>query len=313
MMNDSGSPDLNESKKGASTGGTGDVSDKVKKLMNQTIGNARKSSVYGGFILVTFVLWYLLSSGDFSFLLTLAALWRCFGLLLLLYKVAGGKTAKSVSAKTLQLYAVSFLARLLSITRHQGYLPFDKTGDWFYHVVEFVSFVAAILLIYGMLYPLNQTYDTKYDKFGNYKIPPQFGAIYLLVPCALLAVAFHPELNKEFFSDTCWTFSMYLESVAMIPQLYMFQKQANDQDNVVDAVLGHFTFTLGFSRIFELIFWVGSFKELSNSSGKLPGYIVLLSQIAQLLIMGDFFYYYAVSVSKGVPMELPISYTSTNV
>ncbi len=32
-------------------------------------------------------------------------------------------------------------------------------------------------------------------------------------------------LNSHFLADTTWAFSMYLESVAMLPQLYMFQKQ----------------------------------------------------------------------------------------
>lgn len=36
----------------------------------------------------------------------------------------------------------------------------------------------------------------------------------------------HPTLNKHFLSDTAWTFSMYLESMAIVPQLFMFQKQA---------------------------------------------------------------------------------------
>lgn len=34
-----------------------------------------------------------------------------------------------------------------------------------------------------------------------------------------------PGLNSHFLADTTWAFSMYLESVAMLPQLYMFQKQ----------------------------------------------------------------------------------------
>lgn len=36
----------------------------------------------------------------------------------------------------------------------------------------------------------------------------------------------HPSLNRHFLSDTAWTLSMYLESLAIVPQLYMFQKQA---------------------------------------------------------------------------------------
>jgi ER lumen protein retaining receptor len=61
---------------------------------------------------------------------------RCFGFGLLNFKMWGSRSAKSVSLKTLELYAVTFAVRILSIIRHQGYLPYDKTGDWFYHVVR---------------------------------------------------------------------------------------------------------------------------------------------------------------------------------
>lgn len=69
-------------------------------------------------------------------------------------------------------------------------------------------------------------------------------------------------------------------------------------------------FALGFSRIFELVFWLGSFKELSDWNGsQIPGYIVLLSQLGHLLVMGDFFFYYFRSLSRGMPMELPTTYS----
>jgi len=70
-------------------------------------------------------------------------------------------------------------------------------------------------------------------------------------------------------------------------------------------------FALGFSRVFELIFWVASFGELTHTNGsRLPGYIVLASQVGHMLVMADFFYYYFKSVSKGLPMELPTSTTA---
>ena len=61
---------------------------------------------------------------------------RCFGFGLLNFRMWSSKSAKGVSLKTLELYALTFLVRLLSIMRHQGYLPFDKSGDWFYHTVS---------------------------------------------------------------------------------------------------------------------------------------------------------------------------------
>jgi ER lumen protein retaining receptor len=196
-----------------------------------------------------------------------------------------------------------------------GYLPFDKTGDWLYHAVEIISLCASGLLLFAFFGPLKSTYEDKFDRFGNLPpVPAQYGAAYLLGPALILAIFFHPNLNKEFFSDTCWTLSMYIEAVAMLPQIYMFQKQAAEENGLVEAMIGHTTFALGFSRVFELIFWVGSFKELANEAGgKAPGYIVLLSQLAHLVIMADFFYYYFISISKGAPMELPQSYHNTNV
>lgn len=70
------------------------------------------------------------------------------------------------------------------------------------------------------------TYDEGADAFGNLHVPKELGAlVYLAAPCFVLAVLFHPGLNSHFLADTTWAFSMYLESVAMMPQLYMFQKQ----------------------------------------------------------------------------------------
>ena len=95
----------------------------------------------------------------------------------------------------------------------------------------------------------------------------------------------------------------------MLPQIYMFQKQAADLGGIVEALIGHTVFALGFSRVFELIFWLGSFRELADTAGsRLPGYIVLISQLGHLVVMADFFYYYFKSLSQGLPMALPTTY-----
>lgn len=284
--------------------------EETKRMLTNTFKDHTKNIyLWGGFFSASLLVFYFLSSGDFSFLLTYASFMRCFGFGLLNYKMWGSKTAKGVSIKTLQLYGLTFMARLLSILRHQGYLPFDKTGDWFYHFVEIMSLVAVGCATYGIFGPLAPSYDEKYDKFGNMHIPSAYGAAYLAGPCIILAIVFHPALNRDFLSDTCWTLSMYVEAVAMLPQIFMFQKQAADEGGTVEALIGHTVFALGFARIFELVFWLGSFKELSDWNGsRIPGYIVLISQLGHLLVMADFFYYYFKSLSRGVPMELPTTY-----
>lgn len=70
-------------------------------------------------------------------------------------------------------------------------------------------------------------------------------------------------------------------------------------------------FALGISRLFELTFWLTSYAELTHHSGStVAGYLVLLAQVGQLGVMGDFFYYYFRAVSEGKPMELPTSYSA---
>ena len=119
-------------------------------------------------------------------------------------------------------------------------------------------------------------------------------------------------LNKEFISDTCWTVSMYLEASAMLPQIYMFQKQTGAEGGLVEVLIGHTVFAVTFARIFEFFFWVGSFKELTDHyGGRLPGYLILLSQIVHLGMMADSFYYYFQSLRSGQPMNLPSSATAS--
>lgn len=117
---------------------------------------------------------------------------RCFGFGILNYKMLSSRTARGVSIKSLELYVSVFIFRLLSIMRHQGYLPFDKTGDWFYHLVETMSLVACSLAIYWIFGPLISTYADKHDRFGNLHIPSELGALYLFVPAILLAAILHP-------------------------------------------------------------------------------------------------------------------------
>ena len=117
---------------------------------------------------------------------------RCFAFILLSYKVWTSYSAKSISAKTLQLYVVVFVLRFIGI-RHQGYVPNDHTGEWFYHFCEFVSLISILAVIYAISFPLASTYEASYDSFGNLApVPHKFGAVYLIVPCAIFAIFFHP-------------------------------------------------------------------------------------------------------------------------
>merc|ERR1712071_207111 len=269
------------------------------KALNQNI------LMWAGFFTVSIFVYYVLSGGDFSFLMTYGAMSRMFGFGILIVKMFTSKRASGVSAKTLQLYCIVFVRRLSSIIRHEGYLPYDKSGDWLYHVVEFLSLLFSSAALWACLSKYKQTYQADLDKFGELNVPKGYGALWLGVPVLIVSCIFPPSLNNDWFSDVAWTYSMYLESVALIPQLYMFQKQKN---GVVELLTAHFVAALGFGRMLELAFWIYSYHELADHSGsRLPGYLAVFSQAVQLLLMIDFFWYYFKAVKNATPLVLPSS------
>jgi ER lumen protein retaining receptor len=259
--------------------------------------------IWAGFFTFSLLIYFMVSGGDFSFLMTYGAMARMFGFGILNVKTWKSRRASGVSIKTLQLYSLVFFFRLTSIFRHEGYLPYDKSGDWLYHIIELIAFIVTSSALYGCMVPFKGTYQADLDRFGEFNVPPGYGAVYLAGPALIVAIFIHPSLNSDFMSDVAWTYSMYLESLALIPQLYMFQKQAS---GVVELLTAHFVAALGFGRMMEFCFWMYSYHELATSAGsKLPGYLALMSQVMQLVLLVDFFWYYFQAVKNATPLVLP--------
>jgi len=286
-------------------GGDVDDGDKSKKGRKSLALQALNSNVlmWAGFFTFSLSIYFFLSGGDFSFLMTYGALARMFGFGILNVKTFKSGRATGVSIKTLQCYCLVFFFRLTSIIRHEGYLPYDKSGDWLYHVIESMALIFTASALYGCMVPFKQTYQADLDTFGEMNVPAGMGALYLAVPVMIIAIFVHPNLNSDFMSDVAWTYAMYLESLSLIPQLYMFQKQAT---GVVELLTAHFVAALGFGRVCEFSFWIYSYHELASSAGsRLPGYLALFSQFMQLVLMLDFFWYYYLAVKNATPLVLP--------
>jgi ER lumen protein retaining receptor len=275
---------------------SGKRSNALKSINNSVI-------MWAAFFTFSILVYYFLSSADFSFVMTYGSLSRMFGFGILNFKTFKTKKATVISVKTLQLYCITFACRLTSIIRHEGYLPYDKSGDWLYHVIEFMSLAFVATAMWGCLVPFKKSYQVEFDKFGEMHVPPGFGSVYLIIPCLALAIFIHPGLNQDFLSDVSWTFAMYLESVALVPQLYMFQRQ---NTGIVELLTAHFVAALGFGRVLEFTFWLYSYHELAHKSGSnYAGYLALISQFCQVLLMCDFFWYYYVAVKNATPLVLP--------
>lgn len=264
--------------------------------------NQRESKGYGSFILTVLGVYYFLSDGDFSFLLTLASMISCCSFFMLALYQETTKSCVGISAKMMQCYLVLQVCRLCAIVPFEGYLPFDSTGDWLYQVIESVILILAAAVVYTCSYRFPHTYSKDQDTFNHF---------YLIVPAFILGGLLHPSLNDNIPSDICWAVALYLESVASLPQLFMFQREGQ-----VHKWTAHFLAAQATSKIISFLFWASSFGELhnaqvaKNSANPLKGYVgywVLIMQGFQLLVMGDFTYQYYKCLVTGVPINRMLS------
>ena len=65
-----------------------------------------------------------------------------------------------------------------------------------YHLIEGLAFAMTCLVVYAGVGPLKASYQNTLDIFGNWQVDPEMGAIWLFIPCMLLAIFFHPSMNK---------------------------------------------------------------------------------------------------------------------
>ena len=253
---------------------------------------------WSSFISCTALLVWLFSDFDFSVLLTLSSLTSMFAFLMAANKILNQRHSVGVSLKMFECYAIVHSSRLLAILPFEGYLPYDSSGDWLYQSVEFLSLLLSCFIVYLIRKVYVSTYDSNADHFNH---------LYIISGGLIMSILFHPSLNSFMPADIAWTFSLYLESVTVLPQLFMFQRQSK-----VEAFLTHFLAAQAVSRALSFIFWSHSHHELNSVNrgrhgtaigGAFVGWSVLGMQLVQLLIMADFIYYYVRCIRKGVSVE----------
>jgi len=248
--------------------------------------------IWGSFTLFAFVVFMMFSSGDFSFLLTLASLVSTFSFLMVAVKIENGRTVQGVSLKMMECYCLIFVGRLIAIIPFEGYLPFDKSGDWFYQLCEAIGFCLAGTIVYFCRDRYQATHDPSTDQLNH---------LFLIFPAFALSLILHPNLNNFLPSDIAWAFALYLESVAVLCQLFMFMKEGQAQPHT-----SHFLAAQALSKLMSFIFWASSFSELSNPNHYIKAYVgnwVVAMQLVQLVVMGDFIYHYIQCIRKGIPVS----------
>jgi ER lumen protein retaining receptor len=147
--------------------------------------------------------------------------------------------------------------------------------------VVFIS--ATVSTCYLILAKFKATYDANHDSFR---------VEFLVVPVAGLAVLVNHELSPM---EVLWTFSIYLESVAILPQLFMISKTGE-----AESITSHYLFSLGSYRALYIFNWI--YRYYFDGFFDI---IVVVAGIVQTVLYCDFFYLYVTKVLKGKSLKLP--------
>lgn len=205
-------------------------------------------------------------TGDLSHLLAI---------IVLLLKIWKTRSCAGISGKSQILFAIVYLTRYLDLVT-----TFISVYNTFMKVVFIGASVATVFL---MFVKFRATYDRNHDSFR---------IEFLLIPTVILALL----INHEFtVLEVLWTFSIYLESVAILPQLFLVSKTGE-----AESITSHYLFALGSYRALYLINWI--WRYIMESHYDL---IAIFAGIIQTILYCDFFYLYITKVLKGKKLQLP--------
>ncbi|CAO3617132.1 unnamed protein product [Mucor hiemalis] len=205
----------------------------------------------------------------------IADLMHLASIFILLLKIRKTHSCIGISFKTQFLYSLVFLTRYLDL--------FAKRVSVYNTVMKVFFIVSSLYILYLMRYKYQATNDTELDTFR---------VEYLLVGSVILGV-----LSAYVYTvlEILWSFSIWLEAVAILPQLFMLQKTGE-----AETITTHYLFALGIYRALYLFNWIYRYVDEGHVD-----WIAWVAGSIQTALYSDFFYIYYTKVLKGEKFELP--------
>merc|ERR1712023_564117 len=205
-------------------------------------------------------------AGDMSHLLAI---------MLLLAKIWKSKSVVGLSGKSQVLYFIVFLTRYLDL--FSVYISLYDT------VMKIIYLSGSLVTCYFIYSKFKSTHNRDDDKFRM---------IFIIVPAAGMAALVHHDFTvMELF----WTFSVYLEAVAIMPQLQMIAETGE-----AEVITSHYLFFLGLYRALYIVNWYYRYTQ----EGMFDRIAVVAGCVQTVLYM-DFFYLYITKVMYGKKLTIP--------
>ena len=197
---------------------------------------------------------------------------------IIIYKIMRDRSSKGVSSKTFEIYLLVFCTRYLDLFMY--FISLYNTS------MKILFIGASAFIIYLMR--RNKKYGLDYDRIKEDNFPH-----YYLIPFALF-MTFLIHKDWSWWGLT-WSFSLWLESVAVFPQITIISKS-----NGTQAFIAHYLACLGSYRFFYILLWIYRYIKYRTVS-----WVSIFSGCLQVLLYGDFFYLYIKSYKQFIHSDLP--------
>ncbi|KAF2858896.1 putative ER lumen protein retaining receptor [Piedraia hortae CBS 480.64] len=199
-------------------------------------------------------------------------------IVILLMKMKSSSSASGISFKSQLLYLMVYITRYLDL------FWTNPTRSLWNTTFKIIFIACQSYVVYLMLADYKPTHDPNQDTFR---------VEFLLAGAAVLGVALPP---KYMITEMLWAFSIWLESVAILPQLFMLQRTGE-----AEAITTHYIFALGAYRALYIPNWI--YRHFVSEHIE-P--IAVVAGIIQTVLYSDFFYIYWSKVLQGKRFNLPV-------
>ena len=197
---------------------------------------------------------------------------------IIIYKIIRDRSCKGVSAKTFEIYLLVFCTRYLDL-----FMYFISL----YNTTMKILFIgASAFILYLMKY--NKRYSISYDRVKEDIFPH----VYLIPFALIMTLMIHKDWT---WWGLTWSFSLWLESVAVFPQITIISKS-----NGTLAYIAHYLVALGSYRFFYIILWIYRYVKYQTLS-----WVSIISGVLQVALYADFFYLYIKNYKQFIQSDLP--------
>jgi ER lumen protein retaining receptor len=193
----------------------------------------------------------------------------------LLVKIWKTRSCAGISGRSQILFTIVYVTRYVDL--------FTNFVSAYNSLMKAIFIIGSFATVFLIFFKFKATYDKNHDTFR---------IEFLLLPCVVLSLI----INHEFsIMEILWTFSIYLESVAILPQLFMLSKTGE-----AETITSHYLFALGSYRALYILNWIYRYYSETFFDP-----IAVVAGCVQTVLYADFFYLYVTRVLKGRKIQLP--------